>query len=297
MGDRKRMTRRAGLALIGTGVAVAIPYTQGTSTMVANRGTNVETATDSNALLGIEGIGQSPRDQITLTNNTDSVLEVTVTTTHFRISRSGSGQATFTIGSGGTREIEFSPESASQDQVAFDATMLDAGSPEGSIQLQRSIAIPTPPEDGTTYYIRNVHSGLYLTGDAPTGFWIWFDPGDVYQATLQDDSSSQRWTVQRSGGSTVLQHASSGANLAVGSAEDSNELEEVVTSAQTYPDTDSWNLVENEDGSYRIENVANPGDVVDVSDGSTEADANVISYPWKGNDAAVANQKWIFEPV
>ena len=300
MADRKRITRRAGLALIGAGVATAIPYTHGMTSTVANRETNVETTTDPDALLGIQGAEDASDDEITIVNNADSTMVITVSTPVFRIENvGGDHSANVTLDPGDSQLVRFAPENGTQDDVAFDATIYDdSGNPSGTIQLQRTITIPVAPEPGTTYRIRNVHSGLYLTADAPSGGPWWNpDPGDVYQDVWQG-SDAQRWTVEAFGQSTTLEHVSSSALLAIGSAQAGNSFEEVVTSGSLWTGTDErWNLVENADGSYRIESVSNSPDVVDVEAGSTAPGANVIAYQWKGDNSAIANQKWTFDPI
>jgi len=291
MADRKRITRRAGLALIGAGVATAIPYTHGMTSTVANRETNVETTTDPDALLGIQGAEDASDDEITIVNNADSTMVITVSTPVFRIENVGGDHtANVTLDPGDSQLVRFAPENGTQDDVAFDATIYNAsGSETGTIQLQRSITVPV--SSGTTYGIRAVHSDLYLTGQYP------WSGGNVTQDSWQD-SPQQRWTVQESGGAYYLQMSFQWIRLALGQPASGNSFEEIVTqySWNESGGVQQWELVSNADGTLRIESVAN-GDVLDVESASTQPGANVIAYPWKGDDVAVANQKWVLEAV
>lgn len=289
------MTRRAGIALIGAGVATAIPYTRGMTSTVANRLTNVETAADSDALLGIEGIGQPPRDQIIVTNNADSEMEVTISTDSFEIDGGSGGSRTVTLPPGTSQPIDFSPATSNTDQVDFSATLSQEGTTVGSVDLQRSISVPTVPD--TIYRIRNVNSGLYLTANDPSGGWF-PSPGDVYQDTW-DGAETQQWNLQNGDEATLLEHVSSGALLTVGGSSWGNDFEEIVTEEASEgggTDDQRWELLENENGSYRIRSVAT-GDVVDVEGESADQEANVIAYPWKGEENVAPNQMWTFEPL
>lgn len=293
------MTRRAGLALIGTGVATAIPYTQGMSTMVANRGTNIQTATDQNALLGIQGIDSAPHSEITIVNNAGETMVVTISTQVFRIETGPGDHATpFTLGPGEMQDVVFAPENGNQDAVSFTGQVEDGSSQTLSIDLERTITLPATPEPGSTFRIRNVHSGLYLDADPP-GTDPWWNPptGDVYQSQYEK-SESQHWTVQENWSGTTLEQVSSDGRIGLGPQPQGNELQEVVNEGVLWVSNEEhWNLIENADGTYRIENTANSGDVLDIEGGSTSPGGNVILYGWKGNDAAIGNQKWIFEPV
>lgn len=294
------MTRRAGIALIGAGVATAIPYTRGMTSTVANRLTNVETAADPDALLGIEGIDSAPYDGITIQNNADAPMTVTISTQVFRIETgSGGHSSTFTLSPGNTLDVQFAPENGNQDAVSLAAEVQGSGGQTLSINLERTITLPATPDPGSTFRIRNVHSGLYLDADPP-GTDPWWDPptGDVYQSNFQEESESQQWTVEEDWSGTTLEQVSSGGRIGIGPAEQGNSFEEAVTEGTFWvPDEQRWNLIENADESYRIENAANPGEVLDVEDESTAPGGNIILYGWKGNDVATGNQKWIFEPV
>ncbi|GAB3689298.1 hypothetical protein GCM10028857_24470 [Salinarchaeum chitinilyticum] len=266
---------------------------------VANRLTNVETADDPNALLGIQGVDGAPYDEITVINNADGAMALTVSTQAFRIENGPSDhQPSFTLVSGGSRDIQFAPENGNRDAVSFVAEVQNSDDQPFTIDLERTISLPATPDPGSTFRIRNVHSGLYLDADAP-GDDPWWDPptGDVYQSSFQE-SETQHWTVQEDWSGTTLEQVSSGGRI--GTAEQGNSFQEAVnvgTPDWWASNGEQWNLIENADGTYRIENAANPGDVLDVEGGSTSEGANVILYGWKGNDVAVENQKWVFEPV
>lgn len=299
MADRTRMTRRAGLALIGAGAAAAIPYTRGMTNTVADRLTNVGTAEDPNALLGIDGISTAPYNEIEIQNNADGAMTVAISTQVFRIETgSGDHSTSFIIGTGGTQNVQFAPENGHEDAVSFAAQIQDSEGQTLSIDLKRTITLPANPDPGSTFRIRNVHSGLYLDADPP-GTDPWWDPptGDVYQSTYQD-SESQQWTVQEDWSGTTLEQVSSDGRIGIGPAEQGNDFEEAVTEGTPWvSNEEQWNLIENTDGSYRIENAANLGEVLDIEGESTAPGGNIILYGWKGNDAASGNQKWIFEPV
>lgn len=71
----------AGLALMLLGAAALAPSTFGFSSITADRTTNVETAQDPNALLGIDIVSQTvDGDNVALveiTNNADTTLDIT----------------------------------------------------------------------------------------------------------------------------------------------------------------------------------------------------------------------------
>lgn len=292
MVDRTRMTRRAGLALIGAGVATAIPYTRGMTSTVADRLANVETAEDPDAVLGIQGIGESPRDQITVVNNGENQLDVTVTTTNLRIESSESDhEAFFSLEPTEPEPLEFAPENGNVDDVAFEATILDGTAPTGTIELQRSITVP--PEPATTYRIENIHSGLVM-GTELTFDW----PPSIYYDVVQqnwNESEDQQWTIQNNqDGTKRIQNVGQGEVLGIQDGSTQNEAS-VVLRPWDGSDDRRWTMVPNADGSYRLVN-ENSGLAADVEGASTDDGANVIQWPWKGDDA-VANQKWVFKPV
>lgn len=301
MSDRTKLTRRAGLALVAAGAATVLPQSRAFTSTVADRVTTANTEPDPNALLGIEGIGAAPTDEITVTNNANYAMEVTVSTSAFQIqSPSGPYQTTFTLAPGASQPVDFLPETANTDSVAFVGVLTDAGDTVGSIELSRSISIPVIA--GTTYRIRSVHSGLYVTGDTPGGGG---GPGGgsgaVYQEVWQG-TDDQRWFLDTDGSAYTFEHVSSGALLSLefcfGWGCD-GDVTDVVTRSTTGggPGNDQrWTYTQNADGSYRIESVDN-GDVLDVEGESTDPGGNIITYPFKGQNPDVPNQFWTLEPV
>lgn len=298
MADPKT-TRRAGLALVAAGVATAIPYTRGFTTTVADRVTTAETAPDPTALLGISGLGSPPYDEFTVHNNAGAQMEVTVQTSAFELENvGGTYTATVTLPVGSSQLVDVLPETSNTDTIRFDATVFDGGGGPTTIELERTLSIPVVA--GTTYRIRAVHSGLFLTGDAPGGGFG--NPGDAYQDTWQN-TDDQRWTLQADDGAFVLEHVSSGAlfsleNFCFNGCGGGGVTNAAVRGTLGFGPGDGqrWTPIENPDGSYRLENVGN-GDVLDVENESTAPGGNAITYSWKGPNPGIRNQFWVWDPV
>jgi len=291
MSEERHFTRRAGLALIASGAAIAIPQTRGFSSTVADRLTTAGTATDPNALLGIQGIGAAPHDEITVLNNAGYPMEVQITTSAFQLENVGGPyQATVSLPVGGSQTIDFLPETSNADDVVFSAEIFDGGGGTTTVDLSRSISIPV--EAGTTYRIRSVYSGMFVTGDPPGGI---FTGGAVYQDTW-DGANDQRWTLVSDGGSLRFRKEGTYQDLSItGSQGDTDR--DVVTAYGFFGDIQRWDVTENPDGSYRIDadTSGTVGDVAEVA--STSPGGNVAASPWDGPGQATPNQFWVFDPV
>lgn len=112
MPRKKRVTRRAALGLMAGGGLLAATETLGFSNVTANRGVNVETAADPDALVGLDVNGTVQKNKqerlVTVTNNTsEDGLGVTVGLTAADSGKGDLSNTDFTIDSGqsGTTEI------------------------------------------------------------------------------------------------------------------------------------------------------------------------------------------------
>jgi hypothetical protein len=300
MADRTRLTRRAALGLIGAGGLLSVTQSYARDSVHADRGTNLTTVDDPSAYLGLDGHGDvstgDPLDSdLTVTNNTASFdLEVTVTTTDFTIGgEGGPTQTSFTLTPGASDDVEFFPENANQDDVQFSADVLDGGTTVGSIDMDRTITVAI--QAGQIYRIENVHSGLVMDVNGAGN-----QAGTNVIQYSWNGGQNQQWEVVSATGGTFRLEPQHANNKALGvenasTAEGASLVQRQWTNGQQGPDR-RWDIVLNGDGTYRLEN-QNSGFVADVADESTSNGGDVIQWDWKGNDAAVSNQKWIFKPV
>ncbi len=151
---------------------------------------------------------------------------------------------------------------------------------------------------GTTYYIKNVNSGQYLTvtgsGDTASAM------ENVVQMRLGTvDLDRQRWRVDymSTGYYRIVSEASpAGVTLSLDMyANNSNNSENI----DVFTDYDAadrrWEIILNSDGcSYRImSRCSNSTRAVTVSGASCSEGANVFQYQYN----ATKNDEWIFEPV
>ncbi|WP_436924051.1 RICIN domain-containing protein [Halosimplex amylolyticum] len=294
MGKRRTTSRRAALGLIGSGALVVASRTFAATNLSVSRPADMSVVSDPNAYLGIDGIGTSPGDEISVVNNTDATLEVTVTTSNFRIESGGSDtEWTFQLAAGSSQTVQFSPDGANSDDVQFEGDLLDGSTETGRIEFSRTIEIP--PEDGQTYRIENVHSGLSLGAvfawEINNGVEIYYN---VEQETY-DGSNDQQWIVRENGDGTLrFENVRYGDVIGV---RDGSSGQGATLTLRNWNGNDDrrWDPTLNDDGSYRFENEAS-GLAMDVEGESTAPGGDVIQWPWKGS-TAIPNQKWLLVPL
>lgn len=147
-------------------------------------------------------------------------------------------------------------------------------------------------DNGASYYIRSVHSGLYLDANA--------DPNspnfkNVMQYNFHGNKNHQWRVSYQQDGYYKLYSQFTGFNG--GHCLDIADL--TSNNVDVYPDgTGDWllfRILPNGDGSYRIMNKwgGNTTKVLDVYGWSTDSGGNVFQSDWHGGN----NQRWIFEKV
>lgn len=279
MGDKQRLTRRAALGLMGGGAVTLAADTVGFGSVLADRSVFVDTADDPNGLLGLSGADGCTDSSVTLTNNATETVDVTVTTSAFRIDSPGSGtQTTFTLSPGDSQTVSFSSGSGSYDTVSFEAT---SQSGELDISYTRDLQLATLAED--TYTVEAKHSGRVMEANGS---------GNVIQGGYVGMQRNQRWDFTYNADCTFrIENRESGDVLAPPDGSEGSQLQVVSWSGA---DRERWRVTEHDDGTYRIENVAT-GYVVDVYGYSSDDGASIIQWHWKGanNDG---NQSWHLRP-
>jgi len=137
------LSRRRILALLGaTAIGSGAVYTGAFSSASANRGAQLNTASDANAFLGLTGYDDTSETP-TFTNNTSDVLSVTLNSTEaveFDVGIDGTYAAppeTFSLASGTPKQVNIQFDGKCTD--AGSATVsTDASSSNGTISLQGS---------------------------------------------------------------------------------------------------------------------------------------------------------------
>ena len=145
MVDRRRFLVGAGSLLVGSG---AIYQSGAFSKVAADRGMNLQTAADPNALLGLEGVSDAGTTP-TFTNNTDGPMDVTLdstdTSVEFDLGDMGSftnGRVSFSLSPGETRTVAINGGSTSVPVSVNGELLAGDGNVDGQISLTRSYAVP-----------------------------------------------------------------------------------------------------------------------------------------------------------
>jgi hypothetical protein len=278
MGDRRQLTRRAALALIGSGGALAAGRTFGLTNTTVDRASKFEVVDDPQALLGIDGLSGCDDEQLTLTNNVGEDLTVTVSTSAIDVTRPGAGKTTtFPLGSDQQRVVEFGSDTDARDDVRFEAS---TGTGQ-RVDLTRSVTLT--PVDPEVYQLEAKHSGLVM-GVQNGGTEIRqynASRGNVQSdwAFVLNDDCSYRIENVDAGGVVSVQNPNNQASPLVREAWDGNDWQR-------------WTVLPNDDGTYRLRNRFS-GQVIDVSEASTSQGATVLQWPWKG-ESDDENQSWSF---
>jgi len=158
-----------GLAAIGGG-SLAVG-TRAYDSVEADRTTNVSTADDPSALLGLEGNDDTSVTP-TVTNNTNNSMDVTFDSSEsveFDVGTNGTYEAvpvTFSLASGETKEvaISYTGDCTDAGSATIDKTvdLLDGGSTVGSITLSRTWQIPESGQIQVTANVKSAgNSGKY----------------------------------------------------------------------------------------------------------------------------------------
>lgn len=143
MPGKKQVTRRAALGLMAGGGLLAATQTLGFSNVTAGRGVSVDTATDPNALLGLENLSSGGKTP-TFTNNAADEMDITLdspddaTFTVVGGNQSGS-TVTFSLASGASQEVEVDGPDPTTVDIVVD--LLDGGTKVGEITLQRDVSV------------------------------------------------------------------------------------------------------------------------------------------------------------
>lgn len=158
MARRRRRSRGGGISrrrflvggLLSLGGASVLGGTQAFSQVDATRATSIETTGDENALLGVEPVtsvqqGDEGVDLVTVTNNTDGTLAVTVALDD--PSQGQLSKATPTLASGGSADVLVDVASDSPtgtDALAFSVSATDGD--DFSVSLTRAVDVTSGPE-------------------------------------------------------------------------------------------------------------------------------------------------------
>lgn len=148
---KKGITRRAALGLVGGGMFLQASQTFGFSNMTATRGTSVDIAEDSNALLGIDGVVDTTVTP-TFTNHSAYDMDLTLDSTdsiELDVGNNGNWAAppaSFSLAPGESQEvnIRFVGEctDAGAATVDVEVDLLDGTAITGGISLTRDFEIP-----------------------------------------------------------------------------------------------------------------------------------------------------------
>ena len=145
MVDRRRFLAGLGSLAIGSG---ALIQSGAFSTVKGDRGVNVGTAADPNALLGLDGVSDAGTTP-TFTNNSGGSMDVTLdstdTSVEFDVGDTDSftgAPVSFTLSAGETREVAVNGDSSTVP-VSVTGVLLDSsGNSDGQISLTRDYAVP-----------------------------------------------------------------------------------------------------------------------------------------------------------
>jgi hypothetical protein len=144
MVDRRRFLAGLGSLAIGSG---ALIQSGAFSTVRGDRRVNLQTADDTNALLGLGGVSDAGTTP-TFTNNSAGSMDVTLDSTHtsveFDVDDTGSftsGPVSFTLSPGGSRKVAVSGGNQTVP-VSVTGVLLDSnGNSDGRISLTREYAV------------------------------------------------------------------------------------------------------------------------------------------------------------
>ena len=142
--------------------------------------------------------------------------------------------------------------------------------------------------NGVTYYIRNMHSNLYL--DAKNGGTA---VGTAIQQWTFNGTASQQWRlILRTDGSYRIMGVNSGIYLDVLYASTGNSVPFDLWNGDC--PTDHFKILSNGNGTFRIMvESSNYTKAAVVQNGSTSAGAIVFQYSYNASE----NDEWYFEPV
>jgi hypothetical protein len=144
MVDRRRFLAGLGALAIGSG---ALVESGAFSTVRGDRGVNVGTAADSNALLGLGGVSDAGTTP-TFTNNSTVSMDVTLTSTdgsvEFDVGADDSftDPATFSLNSGATEQVAIKGDGGTAP-VTVTAELPSSSDPQATISLTRDYALKT----------------------------------------------------------------------------------------------------------------------------------------------------------
>ena len=277
--------------------------TQGGDAIDAFRDASLGTVQDPDAFLGLDGhaavsAGDPEDDDLTVTNNSSTHhMDVTVSTTNFTIENGGGSnrEFNFELTPGETRQVVFFQEDGNQDDVEFTASLRDGTGPQvGRIELTRTVTIAA--QTGTTYRIRNVNSGLYMTANVRGSPWS----RNVVQEYLDGTDSTQEWQIVSNGDGTVRIQNQGPGNRVLG-IRTWVSPDSVVPESWSGAADQRWHLDVDGQGRYTIRS-ADPTYtdtyVADVEGDSTSPDADVIVWEEEPlDDPDPDNQRWVFEAV
>lgn len=198
MGGKQRLTRRAALALMGGGAALAAGQTFGLTESTVDRSSDVSVADDPRALLGIERLPPTQFNAVALTNNAGQPMTISPTTGALRTITAGGG--TLLLAPGEQRRIAFSSDGVTTaDTLRLVGTLSDGGETTTVVDLDRNVDIELPAyirDKGFAWWPTVLGSGGtvvdVLAGDhdgtvsAPT----WVDGDWTDNAALENDGST-----------------------------------------------------------------------------------------------------------
>ena len=143
MVNRRRFIAGLGSLAVGSG---ALMQSGAFSTVRGDRGVSVQTATDPNALLGLEGV-DDPSEAPAFVNNSTSSMDVTLASSdssvEFDVGDTGSfaDPVTFGIDAGDDREVVIKGNGDSVP-VSVTAELPGSSDPKATISLTRDYAVP-----------------------------------------------------------------------------------------------------------------------------------------------------------
>jgi hypothetical protein len=138
----KRTTRRAAIGCIVAGTLISGAETFGMTNLRSHRKTDISTAEDSNALLGIERASDATSAAV-FENRSDGRMSV-----HLEADESGvsfddeaSGEFAFDLASSERREIDVSSTNGSEVDVDVTADLIEDGATVGTVELRRTFVV------------------------------------------------------------------------------------------------------------------------------------------------------------
>ncbi|WP_223270936.1 MULTISPECIES: RICIN domain-containing protein [Halomicrobium] len=278
--DRRTLTRRGALALMGSGGALLAGQTLGLAKSTANRQTSVDVVSDSDALLGIEGTSGCGGG-LSLTNNGQNQFVVEIETDaidvlHPRTERRRKRvQFPLPPGPDNTVDVEFAPDDGTADEVRISATGQGA-----EIDLTRRVT--TLPLSKGSYQLSPMHSDRRYLG------YDWWNDNRVEQLGFP---TSWYFTPTGDGCAYTIEHYWRDGVITPENRDSSGSP--LVLESPDGTDYQRWNVVPipNAPDQYRIENEGS-GYVIDIEGGETETGLAAIQWPWKGSNPSVKNQFW-----